>query len=28
LDGTGREYVPPVEPEVPLGVENIFGTLQ
>ena len=28
LDGTGREYVPPVEPEVPLGVENIFGTLR
>lgn len=28
LDGTGREYVAPVEPEVPMGVENIFGTLR
>lgn len=28
LDGTGREYVAPVEPQVPMGVENIFGTLR
>ncbi len=28
LEGTGREYVAPIEPEVPLGVENIFGTVR
>ena len=28
LEGTGRKYEPPVEPDVPLGVENIFGTLR
>ena len=28
LEGTGREYAAPIEPEVPLGVENIFGTVR
>ena len=28
LEGTGREYDAPVEPDVPMGVENIFGTLR
>ncbi len=28
LEGTGREYTAPVEPEVPMGVENIFGTVR
>ena len=28
LEGTGREYEAPVEPDVPMGVENIFGTVR
>ena len=28
LEGTGREYKTPVEPNVPLGVDNIFGTVR
>lgn len=28
LEGTGREYEAPVEPQVPMGVDNIFGTLR
>ena len=28
LEGTGREYKAPVEPNVPLGVDNIFGTVR
>jgi len=28
LEGTGREYDAPAEPNVPLGVDNIFGTVR